>query len=532
MIVKETMSITIRKDMTCKAGKTVIDLSENAKADEILPVKLLIGKEKRQGKWPVYLDSESEDSSNMVGKIVEVKSKGDGILDDIDIEAVANDPGSYRIVLKGKQEALMKGELQLLKDEASANKKSDAGLSKELEELVQEKVDEGIVSREEIDKRIKFMQENDVDNFLIMRVIKGYRKYNKPFHTPSCLYVDPYLDGTRKQKVEGIIAEGLRAAVGRMPIICEGEKSTGKNVYLETISWLMNMPMYLITFSRQMSPSSIYGEKTTDNSAAKELASFDQGILTRAELIREKMRFAASMMTGKTGNLDKLIEASLSEEDRNVLAKAKRFEVLKAQSASVNIVIDASELYDWLVDGGLMCFNEMNMAESNFFASFTNQLTDGTGFLFVPGRGEVPIHKDCVLFGTQNADYAGVEQQNEATMSRFGCIEFKQPETIKGQLVAAVKSRLEKEGFHGVSLPSKYYTEAEKFYKQCRGAVRKSQVSNACLNIRGFVRALVTVAESDSYARLKRQVEIHVIGTCPVDERQALLDIAENIITL
>ena len=319
-------------------------------------------------------------------------------------------------------------------------------------------------------------------------------------NTLSCVYVDPYLDSTQKQKVEGIIAEGLRAAVSRNAVICEGEKSTGKNVYLETISWLMGMPMYLITFSRQMSPSSIYGEKTTDNSAAKALSEFDQNILAKAEVIREKMRFAASMLSGKSCNLEQAIEKALPAEDRKILEQAKQFEILRAKAASVNITIDASELYDWLIDGGLLCFNEMNMAEANFFASFTNQLLDGTGFLFIPGRGEVSIHKDCVLFGTQNADYEGVEQQNEATMSRFGCIEFRQPETIKGQLVAAVDSRLKKDGFTGVSLSAKHYKEAEAFYKQCRGAVRKAQVSNAVLNIRGFVRALVTVAESDGYA--------------------------------
>lgn len=426
----------------------------------------------------------------------------------------------------------MKGELQVLKDEASANKKSDVGLSKDLQEVIRGIVEQGIVSEDEIKKRVSYMQDNHVDNFLILRVLKGYRMYNKPTHIPSCVYVDPYLDSTQKQKVEGIIAEGLRAAVSRNAVICEGEKSTGKNVYLETISWLMGMPMYLITFSRQMSPSSIYGEKTTDNSAAKALSEFDQNILAKAEVIREKMRFAASMLSGKSCNLEQAIEKALPAEDRKILEQAKQFEILRAKAASVNITIDASELYDWLIDGGLLCFNEMNMAEANFFASFTNQLLDGTGFLFIPGRGEVSIHKDCVLFGTQNADYEGVEQQNEATMSRFGCIEFRQPETIKGQLVAAVDSRLKKDGFTGVSLSAKHYKEAEAFYKQCRGAVRKAQVSNAVLNIRGFVRALVTVAESDGYATLKRQIGIHVINTTPTDERQALYDILENIVTL
>ena len=335
--------------------------------------------------------------------------------------------------------------------------------------------------------------------------------------------------------MEGIIAEGLRAAVGRHAIICEGEKSVGKNVYLETLAWLLNMPMYLITFSRQMSPSSVYGEKTTDNSAAKKLAEFDPEILEKADRVNEKLKFSLNLLYKQGLDANKAMEAAteaLPEEDKDVLKKASEFKKLQAQSASVNIIIDASELYDWLEDGGLMCFNEMNMAEANFFASFTNQLLDGTGFLFIPGRGEVPINKDCVLFGTQNADYQGVEQQNEATMSRFGCLYFEQPETIKAQLVAAVTSALKKDGFDGVTLDKKYYDESEKYYIQCRSAVRQSTVTNACLNIRGYVRALTEVAESDGRARLSRQVEIQVINTCPFDEREPLVNIKRQIITL
>ena len=404
-IIKETMQIGMRKDVTCKKGKSLIALSEKSGSEEVVPAKLVIGKEKKNGKWPVYLDAETDD--NMVAKITSVIDSSGEALDDVNISALSQKPAEYKIVLKGPQENVMTGELQILKDEASANKKSDVGLSEDLKKEIQEKISAGITDQETANARIKYMQENGVDNFLILRVVKGWRIYNKAAHIPSCLYVDPYLAATQKQKIEGIIAEGLRAAVGRNAVICEGEKSTGKNVYLETISWLMGMPMYLITFSRQMSPSSIYGEKTTDNTPAQELAAFDQDILTKAEIIREKMRFAASMLQGKSNcNLNRAVEAALSDEDREILAQAKKFEVLKAKAASVNIVIDASELYDWLIDGGLICFNEMNMAEANFFASFTNQLLDGTGFLFVPGRGEVPIHKDCVLFGTQNAECA------------------------------------------------------------------------------------------------------------------------------
>lgn len=510
MVVKSTLDITMRKDITCQAGSSVIRMTKDLGEGEALKVKLVLGKSQKQGKWPVYLDEESADDTNLVAKVIEIREPDGTVLEDSDIEALVTE-GGYRLVITGPQSNMITGKMQLLKDSASASQKSDAALSDELQQLIDDKVKGGIVTEQEIQARFKVMQDNHVDTFLMTRVIRGYRKYRKPVHIPGCLYVDPYLDSAIKQKREGIISEGLRAAVGRTAMICEGEKSTGKNVYLETISWLMGMPMYLITFSRQMSPSSIYGEKTTDNSAAAALGT------------REALECAeAQAKVGRAGE-------PYSQTD---LEKAARFEVMKAQSASVNIVIDASELYDWLTDGGLMCFNEMNMCEANFFASFTNQLLDGTGFLFVPGRGEVPIHPDCVLFGTQNADYQGVEQQNEATLSRFGCIEFQQPETIKKQLRTAVKAKLEKDGFKGAELDAKYYNSCEAFYKQCRGAVRKAAVSNACLNIRGFVRALVTVAESDGYATLERQVQMHVVNTCPFDERQPLLDILKNVIAI
>ena len=532
MIIKEEMTIVFRKNVTCPAGKKIVDMTSAFGPEEALPVKLIIGSSMKNGKWPVYV--ETEDPANLVGMVTSVTDKSGTDLDDVDISAIAAE-GNYNILLKGPQTGTFTGTLQLLKDEASANNKADAEVETEIQSLVDEIVKNGLATKEDMDKRIRVMHDNYVDTFLMKRVLKQYRKYNKPAHAPSCIYVDPYLESSHKRKEEGIIAEGLRAAVGRQSLICEGEKSVGKNVYLETIAWLMGQPQYLITFSRQMSPASIYGEKTTDPSAAKALAAFDETALMNAARVEEKLKFALNLLYKEGKNAADAMDcamAMLSDEEREALNQKAVFDKLKAQSASVNIVIDASELYDWLSDGGQMVFNELNMADANFLASFTNQLLDGTGFLFVPGRGEVKIHPDCVLFGTQNAEYQGVEMQNEATMSRFGCLYFRQPESIKKQLVAATNSALVKDGFAGASLDAKYYNECEAFYKQCRSAVKKGVVSNACLNIRGFIRALTAVAEGDGYARLKRQVDIHVISTCPVDERAAIYALLENVVTL
>ena len=50
--------------------------------------------------------------------------------------------------------------MQVLKDEASANKKSDVGLSKDLQEVIRGIVEQGIVSEDEIKKRVSYMQDN------------------------------------------------------------------------------------------------------------------------------------------------------------------------------------------------------------------------------------------------------------------------------------------------------------------------------------------------------------------------------------
>ena len=546
MGVKETYVITIRVEkIECELGPDILKQVEALPAGEYLRVRSIIGMTAGVGgRHPVYLEKEMPD--HIYGKLASVKTADGKELDKDEVNALI-ESGAYEIHLThadtSKRIPLLTGDLLVTKDDAvSVNPDSDPATASQLQKEANRVVKEGYVTKEDLDRRLAYMRENRIDSFLQMRVLKGYRSYKKPVHQPSCLYRDPYLASRAKAHEEGIIADGLRQAVSRCACICEGEKSVGKNVYLETLAWLLGMPIYLITFSRQMSPSSIYGEKTTDNTAAEVLKHFDSKVLRDAALIREKHE--ASLLQNAANlllfGILKAVKApkeryrltdEYTEEEKDVLAREAEFKKLRADASSVHIVIDQSELYDWLCDGGLMVFNEQNMAEANFFASFTNQLLDGTGFLFIPGRGEVPINKDCVLFGTQNADYQGVEEQNDATVSRFGCLYFMQPDSIQAQLMSAVAKRLADDGFTAKPDPD-MVKQADKFYRQCRGAVMKNVVTNMCLNIRGFVAAIAVAMESDGYSSLRRQIEIHVIDICPTDERAALKDILKACVTM
>ena len=108
---------------------------------------------------------------------------------------------------------------------------------------------------------------------------------------------------------------------------------------------------------------------------------------------------------------------------------------------------------------------------------------------------------------------------------------FRQPDSIIGQLKASVAAELMKNDCD-YKLKEDYFNQAQKFYGQCMKSVRSGVVSNAVLNIRGFVRALTTVAESEGYVSLNRWLQICVVNTCPTDEREALNAVLNSIVTI
>jgi hypothetical protein len=248
-----------------------------------------------------------------------------------------------------------------------------------------------------------------------------------------------------------------------------------------------------------MKSEDIYGGKTTDNSAASRLTE-----------------------EGAEAYLASLRGDALPEEK---LKKAIEFQFLKAKAASINIVQESSDFVEWLQHGGLLVLNEMNLSDPNFFASIFNQLLDGTKFIYVPGIGRVDVHPDCLIIGTQNkACYAGVNQQNNATMSRFGCIEFVFPDSIRKQLREAVSKRF--------TVDTEVFQQIDKLYKQLKKGVDEQTIGNECLNIRGFIRAIEAYAIDPSSTTLAAQVKIHVVNTCPEDQREVVKAQVEEFVTL
>ena len=258
---------------------------------------------------------------------------------------------------------------------------------------------------------------------------------------------------------------------------------------------IFHMPFDMITMTRSMTADDLYGTKSTDNTAAEKLT-----VAMASEYLKYQM----------------------GQEDADIHA-ASEFEYLKAKSSSVSIVQEHASFVHWLQHGGVYCLNEMNMAEANFLASFANQITDGSGFIDIQGYGRIQIHPDCVLLGTQNSNYTGTCEQNDATMSRFACIAFDYPASIRPMLEAVVGKK---------RLAGQYFAQVDAYYSLLRESVQQGTLENSCLNIRGFCRALNAVALIPGASTLRKQIELHVINTCPLDERMMLEQLLNQKITL
>ncbi len=414
---------------------------------------------------------------------------------------------------------------QIVIDMGKTRKKStasdeNASYNGQAADFMQEKVDEmvklGAMDKKHGDKILEYLSGSHIlDDAMLCKRIAGYWKSHwehfgnkdpKSVKWCSPFYEDVFLDDLIKVDKEGMISKGLRSILMGHGVCAQGGKSVGKNIWCDTLAFILNVPVSLLTFSDRMSPSVIYGEKTTDNSAIEDLY---------------------------TANAKNLAQAAIQGD----VESQAEFELMKARSSSVRIVVDQSELFDALQYGRLMIFNEMNLADANMFASFCNQILDGTGFLFIPGRGEVEVPREFAFVGTQNVDYEGCQTQNEATVSRIGFIDFSNPLTIIPQLKAATEAELAKDAFFewDEKLQKEAevaYAKVEKFYNAIKAATESDSnvggaiITETSLNIRGCVRACTEYLASGGYTTLKSRMAINVVNSINVaEEKQAVMSI-------
>ncbi|MCR5144762.1 MAG: AAA family ATPase [Lachnospiraceae bacterium] len=555
--------ITIRKDSTCDGFEKAVAIF-NAKKNALELSLAAEGDSGVENKFPVYIKGTTE----KVGILWTVNDASYKAIELNSLKAFVNSAtyGSIKPVKIDDRiiecEVIFESSIENVVPVTSENKTKKSenvtvtrngwsdpnGLpsldyNKTVNELIAEIVKRGYQTREYMDEVLEVMRSNHFSDGLIRLCLSKYRTYINPSVRPKTIYIDAELKAEIKKYGEGKLARAVRAALMNCPLVCQGPKACGKNAFMETVAWLLGQPWYLLSFNRQMNTVSFFGEKTTDNSAQDFLRNFtpeEISVANQAKEIRDKVVAFAIAHQKNAEEIDKVLEKALSEEQKLALKKLAEFEKAKALAATTSIVQEKSVFVDALTDGGVMIFNEMNMIDPNIFSAIANPLCDGTGKLLVPGKGELPIHPDFHLFGTQNEEYEGCEEANTATISRFKAITFEQPKDVLNILTSACASEVRRAGFDFdeiQNLPSwnkkcDCFTQATTFYKQCMGAVG-DEITDSVLNIRGFARALMLyVTDYDNVVKLSGLLDESVIQTCPPDERLAIKTVLTNCVSL
>lgn len=393
----------------------------------------------------------------------------------------------------------------VIRSETTEKKTATAELKPDEKKYLEELVSEGWFSQESLDNRVAICKDHGV-SFAIMKKIFDWNKERGikgdvfPLKTA---YVCP-VEGKVKSKD---FWNSVCNCLTRTAFILEGPKSVGKNVFAETLAFLFNMECFVIQLNENTTDGDVYGEKTTDNSAAEALTK---------DLVAASFRVKVALAMGEKP----------SDDD---LQMATQYDMLKTLCSSVKIKQAIGLWVQWLQRGGIMVLNEADMADPNFYSMLVNMVLDGTGYMAVPGYGRVKINENCVLIATQNgASYAGTNTQNEASVSRFDKYILPQPKSVLPQLKSAVKGQK-------FEIEEKYLLSANKFYTELKkliGDGLTGEISSAALNIRGIVRALKAVKTYDYEVTLRERLAISVVNACPEDEQGVIMEVLNASVSI
>lgn len=341
------------------------------------------------------------------------------------------------------------------------------------------------VRPEDLQKRLDYMSSMNFNEELMTEVLSIYEPDDEVTE-PKTLF---------KEKKPGdddfLVKNMIEDILDGHNILLEGPKSTGKNVAWETVAWLLNMKICVQKISTQTTNDDVLGSMSTDNSVGEYIT---------PEAVENLLMDLSLIMKG---------ECSPSKESIGLILD-------KIKLSGTHLKFNPGILTKILLRGrGIFIFDEMDMGTANFLSSIVNTLGDDHSKYFeVPGFGEIPIPEHVIFGATQNgSEYIGTQPQNDATMSRFTKYIIQNPASIKHILKEA------NGGLH-----ASVYNQLDKIYSALREEVNEGTISDTCLNIRGFKRAIDNIARGKS---IDKALERNVVNICDADEREVIKSVIE-----
>lgn len=358
-------------------------------------------------------------------------------------------------------------------------------------------VADGIDSQENLEEKLKYLKENKVSSIAIANLFASYRKYPSAVaaripQRPNTLFVD----------TTEILQTVVPSANEGKHLAFEGEKGVGKNVLTETMAWLYNRPLYEFSFNSAQSNNTLLGGKTFADE--KEDTKEDKKELVKSALSFLKMA-KKSLFKGETE----------SHEDSE-LEKAQRILYKALGKNDKSLVFEMSSILEAMVNGGILVVDEFNTAQPSILSVF-NSLLDDRGRMEVTGLGQIVKDRSFFAISTQNKDYEGTFELNEATADRFEPVIFPAPINI----IDVIQARVPGIGYDVAN-------ECNTLYMGIRAAVTDpdSDIDMQALSIRGFVSACeVTLRQG---VPLNKALISHVANRIKdIDSRDAVKSMIE-----
>lgn len=318
-------------------------------------------------------------------------------------------------------------------------------------------IDEKINTKEELDEKLEYLKRAKVPNVAILNLLKSYIKYPEGIEKripgkPKVVYID----------TASIVDDAVSFMNTGTHLRFEGEKGVGKNVLTETLAWLYNRPFYEFSSNSQHSNNSLLGGQTFEN--------------------REDEPEEEKETTGSFVNLVKMIKKVLfkgdkADIDENELSGVQKFISQFLGKDDKKLVFEKSSILEAFEYGGILVLDEFNTSLPHVM-SILNGVLDDRRRIEVTNLGKVDGHVNFSAISTQNKDYEGTFETNDATSDRFQPILFPTMKSISGIL----QERVPNASYEAVSA-------CDKLYLSMKSAVDSQQMDEQVISIRGFISA-------------------------------------------
>lgn len=320
----------------------------------------------------IYLDEDGLISAKLsdetlAGKVDVKDINGCSTLDEIDIlksildgsdsiEAKVDDVkgNSYFVVLNVSAEAIEAKEMEMTKSKIS-NIKND---------LVKNGYEEQTLAEIE-----EYLLNNGFKAEYITDIFSTYKIYEDDVKA-----LIPSGDFLKfEDNEEQLLLTGYSAISNGFNILCSGEKGTGKNVYVKTMTWIYQRPLYSISVSRESDKLDFIGARTIDVEVGE-----DGGVANKVLFQPE-------------------------------------------------VLVTAMEV------GGVINIDEINFADPGI-TGLLHSIADDRRSIQVPGYKFVNADDNFCIMATMNVDYQGTSELNEALADRFVDIVFPNTDSISAVL--------------------------------------------------------------------------------------------------